>query len=108
MSAVIQELLTPPPLPWNRGGEEDARFRRILLRVAAILLLLSLVIPFLPVVKLAKPPPEPEPRRYVRLLMEPQPIPPPAQSRAEVAPTPEPRSRSATASATRRWSSSRC
>ena len=60
-------------------------------RVIALssLLLLSLVIPFLPVVKLAKPPPEPEPRRYVRLLMEPQPIPPPAQSRAEVAPTPE-------------------
>lgn len=78
-----------PSLPWSRVDEDEARFRRILLRVAAVLLLLGLVMPFLPVTEILKPPPEAEPRRYVQLLLEPQPIPPPPTARAEVAPTPE-------------------
>lgn len=78
-----------PPLPWSRVNADEARFRRILLRVAAVLLLLGLIMPFLPVAEILTPPPEDEPRRYVRLLMEPQPIAPPPETRAEEAQTPE-------------------
>lgn len=90
MSAVIQSpIMMYPPLPWSRVNDDEARFRRILLRVAAVLLLLGLIMPFLPVAEILTPPPEDEPRRYVRLLMEPQPVAPPPETRAEEAQAPE-------------------
>lgn len=88
MSAVIHTQPIFPVLPWSSASDDDARFRRILLCVLALLLLLSLVVPFLPVADIIAPPEE-EPQRYIRLLPQPQPISPPAETRAEVAKTPE-------------------
>jgi len=93
MSAVMQTPLiqNAPALPWARISNEEQRFYRILLRIAAVLLLLSLVVPFLPVAKIVQPPAEEPTRRYVKLLLEPQPMPqaPPEETRAEVAKEPE-------------------
>lgn len=89
MSAVIHTQPMFPALPWSGANDDDARFRRILLRVLALLLLLSLVVPFLPVMDIIAPPPEEEPQRYIRLLPQPQPVVPPVETRAEVAKTPE-------------------
>lgn len=93
MSAVMQTPPMPPVLPWTRNHEEEQRFHRILLRIGAVLLLLSLVMPFLPVAKLIAPPEEEPTKRYVRLLLEPKPIPqtaaPPEETRAETAKAPE-------------------
>ncbi|HEX5513849.1 MAG TPA: AgmX/PglI C-terminal domain-containing protein, partial [Gammaproteobacteria bacterium] len=85
----IQSQTLVPPLPWTPVDSEDSRFRRILLRVAAILLLLSLIMPFLPVADIVRPPPEEPPKRYVQLLLQPQPVAPPVDIRAETAKTPE-------------------
>lgn len=89
MSAVIQPQMLVPPLPWTPVDSEDSRFRRILLRVAAVLLLLSLITPFLPVADIVQPPAEEPPKRYVQLLLQPQPVAPPVDTRAETAKTPE-------------------
>jgi TonB family protein len=93
MSAVMQTPVMPPALPWTRISDEERRFYRILLRIVAVLFLLSLIMPFLPVADIILPPDEEPTKRYVRLMLEPQPIPPtqaPAEeTRAEVAKTPE-------------------
>lgn len=79
MSAV----LNTPMLPWTPVPEEDQRFRRVLLVVLAIFLLLSLIMPWLPVPQRAPFETVEVPRRVAELVLERQQPPPP--------PVPEPR-----------------
>ncbi len=79
-------------LPWSWSTEDQVRFRRILLRVSAIVLVLAIVFPFLPV-----PEPDPDdveevPQRFAKLILEqraPPPPPPPPVVEPEVV-EPEP------------------
>jgi TonB family protein len=65
-------------LPWTFSEEEEARFRRILKRVLLACLLLSLIMPWLPVPKVDRTKDEELPPRLAKLLLERQPAPPPA------------------------------
>jgi TonB family protein len=80
-------------LPWTVSEEEEERFRRILKRVLAIILIFALVFPWLPVPKVDRSRVEEVPPRLAKLLLERQPPPPPVvpkRSEAEVAKKPEP------------------
>ncbi len=80
-------------LPWVTGGEQDQAFRRIAVRAAGLLLLLSVI---LGVVPLPEPDPaeiEEIPNRFARLVLEreaPPPPPPPVVVEEEPIPEPEP------------------
>jgi protein TonB len=89
VSAVISTQPIFPALPWAKVDDDEKRFRRILLRVIAILLLLALLVPFLPVADIIQPPVEEQPKRYVRLMLQPEPVAPPAETKAEVSKAPE-------------------
>src|SRR5699024_5238793 len=73
MSAVMPSPAMPAVLPWTRISAEERWFRRILLGIAAVFLLLSLIVPLLPVARLVAPPVEEPDKRYVRLMLEPAP-----------------------------------
>ncbi len=79
-------------LPWTVSEEEEARFRRVLKRVLIICLLLSIVMPWLPVPKEDRTKVEELPPRMAKLLLEREPIAAPVtpvkKQEAEVAPTP--------------------
>jgi hypothetical protein len=66
----------PVMMPWTRGGEDDARFRRSAWTHLAIMLLLALVIPHveIPIFEPDELPAMPE--RVVRLVQKPLPPPP--------------------------------
>lgn len=75
-------------LPWTLDPVVEQRFWRILKRTALVALLLSLLVPWLPIPERdASLPPE-VPERYARLLIERTPPPPPPVVQAE--PEPEP------------------
>ena len=64
-------------LPWAYGGEQDRKYRRLLLVILLVCALLGILWPFIPV-------PEPEPYdvteippRIAQLLLEEEPLPPP-------------------------------
>lgn len=78
-----------PVLPWTRLNEEEKRFRRILGRTVLLLLLLCLIVPFLPVAEIEKPPVEDQPKRYARLMLKPEPVAPPPEVKAEQSKAPE-------------------
>ncbi len=82
MSAV---LLESTGLLWAASEQDESRFRRILLRTALIFTVLSVVLPWLPVPELLKPPTLPLPT--ARLLLPP---PPPAPVVHRVQPQPKP------------------
>lgn len=65
-------------LPWTVPREENRRFRRILYSLLALLLVLSVAMPFLPVAELPEPPPLEEPVRHYVTLLPPQLTPTPA------------------------------
>jgi len=69
MSAV---LIDTTGLFWAYSEEDERRFRRILLRVAAIFTVLSVVMPWLPVPDLLMPTPPPPPP-LARLILPPKP-----------------------------------
>jgi len=77
MSATVA-YYRPGLLPWTVSAEEEARFRRILKRVLLVCLLLSLIMPWLPVPKVDRTKEEELPPRLAKLLLERQPVPPPA------------------------------
>lgn len=75
-------------LPWSRIEEETERLRKILLGVLGVLLLLSVIIPFLPVAEIERNTATDIPPRLAKLVIEkklPPPPPPP-----EVKPEPKP------------------
>lgn len=75
-------------LPWTLDPVVEQRFRRILKRTALVALLLSLVVPWLPIPERDAALPPEVPERYARLLIERTPPPPPPVVAVE--PEPEP------------------
>ncbi len=77
-----------PVLPWATAAEDERRFRRILSRVVALVLLLGLVFPFVPVPKIDRTEVQALPPPIAKLLLErpvtpPAPPPPPKKSEAD-------------------------
>ena len=73
-------------LPWNVSEEEEERFRRILKRVLIACLLISLIMPWLPLPKVDRTQVEELPPRLAKLLLEQQPPPPPVAPAKPVEP----------------------
>ena len=77
---VEREIDDLPPhpvmMPWTRGGEDDARFRKSAWTHLAIMLLLALVIPQVEIPIFEAEPAEALPERVVRLVQKPLPPPP--------------------------------
>ncbi len=72
-------------LPWTVSAEDERRFRRILKAIGALVLLLALVLPFVPLRKAERTEAQPLPPPMARLLLE-RPVTPPAPP----APPPKP------------------
>ncbi len=66
-----------PVIPWSFGEQGDERFSKILKRVLFFFLLLSVVIPYLPLPEKKKDEIRPIPPQLARLIMERQKTPPP-------------------------------
>lgn len=63
-------------LPWAVSAEDEQRFRRILKGIGALVLLLAIVLPFVPLRKAERSEAQPLPPPMARLLLERQPTPP--------------------------------
>jgi len=63
-------------LPWTVSAEDERRFRRILKGIGALVLLLAVVLPFVPLRKAERSEAQPLPPPMARLLLERQPTPP--------------------------------
>ena len=77
-------------LPWSASDEQEAKFRRILTITLSVLLVLSLIWPFLP-----SPQPDPNAaeeieQRFAKLILERETPPPPPPPVVEAEPEPEP------------------
>jgi len=66
-----------PELPWTLSDEEEERYWKILKRALLLFLLLSIIMPFLPVPQLSREQVEELPPRLAKLLLERQQQPPP-------------------------------
>lgn len=80
-------------LPWTLSTEDEQRFRKILLNVLGILLLLSLIMPWLPTLERDIDRLDEVPPRFAKLILErqkPPPPPPPKEIEKEPEPEPEP------------------
>ncbi len=87
MTAAVATFYRSFDLPWVTPPEERNRFRRILLTCLAVVLALSVIMPFLPAPERGIDVPPPIPPRLAKLVLEratPLPPPPPAVE------TPEP------------------
>jgi len=85
-------------LPWTTSAAEHRRFRRIWLSCLAVVVVLGLVVPWLPVAERAFDAPPPVPPRFAKLVLEratPPPPPPPVAElpREEIQPQVRPRER---------------
>lgn len=67
----------PSVMPWNRGGEEDQRFRRVLLQALLVSLLLGVVFPWIPLPVLDRWEVIEVPERLTRLIREERTVTPP-------------------------------
>ena len=77
-----------PALPWSAVAADEQRFRRILHRVLALVLLLGIVLPFVPLRQAERLEAQPLPPPIARLLLERRatpPAPPPAPKPADTA-----------------------
>ena len=81
-------------LPWTLSIEDEQRFRKILLNVLGIILLLSLIMPWLPTPERDFDQLDEVPPRFAKLILErpapPPPPPPPKEIEQELEPEPEP------------------
>ncbi len=81
-------------LPWTLSTEDEQRFRKILLNVLGIILLLSLIMPWLPTPEREFDQLDEVPPRFAKLILErqapPPPPPPPKEIEQELEPEPEP------------------
>ena len=90
MTAAVASFYRTFDLPWTAGPGERSRFRRIVAICLAIVLLLSIVLPLLPVPERDMAVPPPVPPRLAKLVLEratPPPPPPPVETQL---PEPEP------------------
>jgi len=89
MTAVLAVSFRDNILPWAPSLDDDARFRRVLHRVLALVVVLCLIMLFMPAPKVDRKELQ-EPPRLAKLLLEkemPKPVPPPpAPKAAEKAP----------------------
>jgi len=85
MSACVAN----PVLPWTFSAEEERRFQRILHTSLAVFLVLSLVMPLLPLFEVDKPVVEELPPRMAKLLLQKKP-PPPVRKPEPVVSKPKP------------------
>jgi periplasmic protein TonB len=91
MSAATLVSFRAQVLPWAPAAEDDARFRRVLHRVLAVIALLCLAILFVPPPKVDRSQPQELPPRLAKLLLEKEtPPPPPAVVKQERAKEPKP------------------
>ncbi len=65
-----------PVLPWATAADDERRFRRILQRVVALVLLLGLIVPFVPTPKIDRTEVQPLPPPIAKLLLDRKPTPP--------------------------------
>ncbi len=77
-----------PELPWSVSEDDQLRFRRILKRSLVVFLLFALVLPFLPLPKLAREQTVELPPRLAKLMLERQ-APPPKAAEPELQKPPE-------------------
>jgi periplasmic protein TonB len=78
MSAAVASVsFRAPSLPWAPSIEDDSRFRRVLHRVLALVVLLCLAMLFVPPPKLDRTQPQELPPRLAKLLLEKATVPPP-------------------------------
>ncbi|HEX7028407.1 MAG TPA: AgmX/PglI C-terminal domain-containing protein [Gammaproteobacteria bacterium] len=76
-------------MPWEETPRDRQRFRRVLRTVTLLMLLLSIVLPFLPVPELEPAEVTEIPERIARLVEQRKPPPPPPPQVAEKKPEPE-------------------
>jgi protein TonB len=76
-------------LNWGFANNDDTRFKRIARNNLLVALLLSILIPFLPLPELAPPPVEEQPERLVKLIFEKEIVPPPPPPQQQVVKEPE-------------------
>jgi protein TonB len=84
-ASVAAVSFRAPILPWAAAFEDDARFRRVLHRVLAAVVLLCLAMLFMPAPKIDRTQPQELPPRLAKLLLEREPVPPPKPIVAEQA-----------------------
>lgn len=89
-----------PVLPWSTAADDERRFKRILKRVVAIVLLLGLLFPFVPKPKVERVEAQALPPPIAKLLLErevakPKPPPPPVKTDTEVAQADKPEAKPA-------------
>ena len=65
-----------PVLPWATAADDERRFNRILRRILAVVLLLGLIVPFVPIHQIERAELQPLPPATARLLLE-RPVTPP-------------------------------
>ena len=91
---MVSHYYNSATLPWTVSEEDEQRFRRILKRILLTCLLISLVMPWLPLPKVDRTKMEELPPRFAKLLLErapPPPVAPVKKPEPEVAATkPEP------------------
>lgn len=80
MSAVVAHYYNSPTLPWTISEEDEQRFRRILKRILLAALLISLIMPWLPVPKIDRQVEE-LPPHFAKLILEREPLPPPVAAK---------------------------
>ena len=81
MSAMALSMLPAvsfrlPVLPWATAADDERRFNRILRRILAVVLLLGLIVPFVPIHQIERAELQPLPPATARLLLE-RPVTPP-------------------------------
>jgi len=86
-AAVLQQRAV---LPWTEVPQEERRFRRILLVVFTSILLLSILVPWVPVSHKAREEVGEVPERFARLMVQEQPKPPPPPVVEQPKPEPVP------------------
>jgi len=73
---LVAHYYNSATLPWTVSEEDEQRFRRILKRILITCLLISLVMPWLPLPKVDRTQVEELPPRLAKLLLEREPLPP--------------------------------
>ena len=90
---MVTHYYNSPTLPWTLSEEDEQRFRRILKRILLISLLISLVMPWLPLPHVDRTQVEELPPHFAKLILEREELPPPAPvtiKEPEAAAKPEP------------------
>ncbi len=75
---MVSHYYNSATLPWTVSEEDEQRFRRILKRILLTCLLISLVMPWLPLPKVDRTKVDELPPRFAKLLLERAPLPPAA------------------------------